>query len=154
MNYHNILHDDMRNGEGLRCVLFVSGCNHKCKGCQNPQTWDPNSGILFDNDAKEEIFDQLSKDYISGLTLSGGDPLYENNLTDILSLVKEVKEKFPEKNIWIYTGYCYDDIKLDPIRNEIISYCDVLVDGPYVEQLSDVNYPWAGSSNQCVIKLK
>ena len=90
MNYHNILHDDMRNGEGLRVTLFVSGCNHKCEQCQNPQTWNPNSGIEFDEDAKQEIFEQLNHDYIDGITLSGGDPLYESNLNDIYHLLCEV----------------------------------------------------------------
>ena len=93
MNYHNILHDDMRNGDGLRVVLFVSGCNHYCKNCQNPQTWDKDSGIEFDLAAKEEIFEQLNKDYISGITFSGGDPLHSNNLHEIYSLILEIKNK-------------------------------------------------------------
>lgn len=133
MNYHNITYPDMNNGEGLRVVLWLSGCSHKCKGCQNPQTWDANSGILFDESAKEELFRELDKDYISGLTLSGGDPLFEGNLGDVLDLVTEVNKRYnttqyidennqnnhnilntnadkirlssPQKSIWLYTGY-------------------------------------------------
>ena len=86
MNYHNITHNDMLNGDGLRTVLWVSGCSHKCPGCQNPQTWDINSGIPFDEKAKEEIFVSLKNDWIDGLTLSGGDPLHPNNYETILSL--------------------------------------------------------------------
>ena len=95
----------MNNGDGLRVVLWLSGCSHGCYKCQNPQTWNPNSGIPFDESAKQEIFNELSKDYISGITLTGGDPLYESNLSDVLSLVKEIRHSFPEKNIWLYTGY-------------------------------------------------
>lgn len=94
MNYHNITYPDMNNGEGLRVVLWLSGCSHKCKGCQNPQTWDANSGILFDKSAKEELFRELDKDYISGLTLTGGDPLFESNLDGVLDLVTEVNKRY------------------------------------------------------------
>ena len=146
MNYHNILHDDMRNGEGLRVTLFVSGCDHCCNECQNPQTWDINSGIKFDDDAKKEIFDQLDKDYIDGITLSGGDPLNENNLLDITNLLVEIKHKYPNKTIWIYTGYKMEEIK--EARKGIISMADVLVDGKFIKELADVNYKWAGSTNQ------
>ena len=95
----------MNNGSGLRVVLWLSGCNHHCKNCQNPQTWDVNSGILFDKSAKEELFRELGKDYISGITLTGGDPLHENNLDEVISLIKEIRERFPSKTIWLYTGY-------------------------------------------------
>lgn len=106
----------MMNGSGLRVVLWLSGCSHKCKGCQNPQTWDANSGIPFDESAKEELFRELDKDYISGLTLTGGDPLFESNLDGVLDLVTEVNKRYnttpneirlssPQKNIWLYTGY-------------------------------------------------
>lgn len=94
MNYHNITYPDMNNGSGLRVVLWLSGCSHKCKGCQNPQTWDANSGIPFDESAKEELFRELDKDYISGLTLTGGDPLFESNLDGVLDLVTEVNKRY------------------------------------------------------------
>ena len=159
MNYHNILHDDMRNGDGLRVTLFVSGCNHYCKNCHNPQTWDCNSGIEFDLAAKEEIFEQLNKEYISGVTFSGGDPLYGENLHEIYSLVSEIKNKFPTKDIWIYTGFDYENIinsnySQDKFRLEIIKLCDVLVDGQYIDELADAKYHWAGSTNQRVIDIQ
>lgn len=147
MNYHNIVHCDMRNGTGLRVTLFVSGCNHHCKGCHNPQTWGPNSGIEFDESAKQELFAELNKDYISGVTFSGGDPLFPPNREVILSLCKEIKTLYPNKNIWLYTGYKYEQVK----HLEILKYIDVLIDGKYVEKLRSVNLPWVGSSNQKVI---
>ena len=138
MNYHNITYPDMNNGEGLRVVLWLSGCSHKCKGCQNPQTWDANSGIPFDESAKEELFRELDKDYISGLTLTGGDPFFEGNLDGVLELVTEVNKRYntpqdrayvkdknnnilmsfpdkirlssPHKTIWIYSGYTWEEI--------------------------------------------
>ena len=105
INYHNITHDDMNNGDGLRVVLWLSGCSHHCHNCQNPQTWNPDSGIPFDESAKQEIFNELSKDYISGITFSGGDPLHENNLNGVLELIQQIRISFPEKTIWLYTGY-------------------------------------------------
>lgn len=149
MNYHNITKDDMLNGEGLRVVLWVAGCEHHCKGCHNPITWDENGGLLFDKVAKQEIFEELKKDYVSGITFSGGDPLHIKNRTDITVLAKEIKEIFPSKTIWLYTGYTYEAVK----DLEIISYLDVLVDGKFVKELSDVNYHWAGSTNQKIIRL-
>ncbi len=146
LKYHQILHDDMRNGDGLRVVLFVSGCNHYCKNCQNPVTWDPNDGLEFDNDALTEICVQLSKDYIAGITLSGGDPLYPGNREDITKLCKFLKDAFPKKNIWCYTGFLFEQVKDLPV----MQYIDVLVDGPFIQKLADVNYHWCGSTNQRV----
>lgn len=164
MNYHNITKSDMMNGEGLRVVLWVSGCNHKCEGCHNPQTWDHESGIQFDISAKEEIFKELSKDYISGITFSGGDPLMYENLPVVYDVVKYIKEKYPNKTIWLYTGYklgindfdssvdiCWDNALL---RNHILAKCDVVCDGKFVKSLADVNYPWVGSTNQRIIDVK
>ena len=149
MNYHNIVHDDMLNGDGLRVVLFVSGCTLHCPNCQNRQTWDKDSGIPFDNDARNEIFEELSKDYISGLTLTGGHPLEHYNIPECTSLCKEIKEKFPQKTIWLYTGLPYESVK----DLEIMEYVDVLVDGPYVEKLRNIQLKWRGSSNQRVIDV-
>lgn len=154
MNYHNITTDDMNNGSGLRVVLWLSGCEHYCKECQNPQTWDDTSGILFDQNAKEELYEKLNKPYISGLTLSGGDPLYDNNNEEIIELLKDVKQIFPQKNIWLYTGYSYEDIIVDSKKLEILQLCDVLVDGKFEKELLDVNYHWAGSTNQRIIDIK
>lgn len=160
MNYHLIKTDDMLNGSGLRVVLYLSGCFHGCCGCHNPETWDCNSGIKFDSAAKEEVFDKLNKDYISGITLSGGDPLHDNNLDEVYSLICEIKDKFPTKTIWLYTGYEWEDIftewvtdKNQSLRRKIIKSCDVLVEGRYVAELADVNYPWAGSTNQRVVDV-
>lgn len=150
MNYHNITYDDMKNGDGLRVVLWVSGCDHHCPGCQNPVTWDPNDGLIFDENTARELRSWLEKDYIDGLTLSGGDPLYKENRTIITTLCESVKEAFPEKTIWLYTGYCYEDVKDLPVMDSI----DILVDGPYVEKLRDVNLRWRGSSNQRVIDVQ
>ena len=111
MNYHDIKHDDMNNGPGLRVTLFVSGCDHYCNGCQNPETWDTKSGIPFDNTAIEEIFKQLDNDYISGITFSGGDPLNENNRVEVCSLISKIKSRYGNsKSIWIYTGYTWNEI--------------------------------------------
>ena len=167
INYHNITHDDMNNGDGLRVVLWLSGCSHHCYNCQNPQTWNPDSGIPFDESAKQEIFNELSKDYISGITFSGGDPLYENNLDEVLKLVKEIRISFPTKTIWLYTGYQMSEIvkqeqyeKVSGIPNvwskrwEIITNVNVLVDGEYIDSQRDITLRWRGSSNQRVIDVK
>ena len=149
MRYHNITKDDMLNGDGLRTVLWVSGCDHCCKDCQNPITWDPNGGLVFDAEAKEELYEVLGRDYISGLTLSGGDPLYATNRDEILKLVKEVKEKFPTKTIWMYTGFLWESIK----DLEIMNYIDVLVYGEFEVDKKDVQLFWRGSANQRVIDV-
>ena len=149
MRYHNITKDDMNNGDGLRVVLWVAGCEHHCKGCQNPITWDPDGGIEFDEAAKKEIFEQLEKDYIDGITFSGGDPLATYNRDTVTELCREIQDKYPRKTIWIYTGYTYEDIKDLPIIKEELF--DILVDGKYIEELRDVNLHWVGSSNQRII---
>ena len=162
MNYHNITHDDLLNGEGVRVVLWVSGCFHHCYKCQNQQTWNPNSGILFDDNAKKEIFLDLRKDYITGITFSGGDPLNENNIATVLSLAKEIKENFPDKTIWVYSGYTMEEIVADTKgdiiweqrKDLILNYTDVFCDGRFMEHLLNVNKPWVGSSNQKVINIK
>jgi anaerobic ribonucleoside-triphosphate reductase activating protein len=162
--------DDMLNGNGLRVVLFCTACDHCCTNCHNPETWESSNGMAFDNKAKENLFKELKCDYIRGLTISGGDPLHEKNLQDILYLCKEVREKFPDKTIWIYSGYTWDEIfkntynskrlvqnleeQNELYRQMIVTQCDVFVDGKFIEELSDVNYHWAGSSNQRVIDVQ
>ncbi len=150
MRYHNITKDDMLNGDGLRVVLWVSGCSHCCKGCQNPITWDVNGGLLFDDAAKQEIFDQLEKDYISGITFSGGDPLHPANSLEVKNLMIEIRERFPDKTIWLYTGSDWEDIAKNPMMQLI----DVLVDGEFVQEKFDPKLHWKGSSNQRVIDVK
>ena len=154
MNYHNITTDDMLNGSGLRVVLWCSGCTCHCKNCQNPQTWDFDSGIPFDDEAMNEICNELNKPYISGLTLSGGHPLEYRNLSTINKIVSYVKDRYPDKNIWLYTGLNYEDISQDTQMMEVVKQCDVLVDGQYIEELKDVNMPWCGSLNQRVIDIQ
>ena len=150
MNYHNITKCDMLNGEGLRVVLWVSGCTHYCEGCQNEQTWSHKSGIPFDENAKNELFEELNKDYISGITFSGGDPLSELNRKEVLNLIKEIKNKFPNKNVWVYTGYLKSDVEdLDGFEN-----IDVLVDGKFIKELSFPSPKWCGSNNQKIWRLK
>ncbi|WP_138263943.1 anaerobic ribonucleoside-triphosphate reductase activating protein [[Clostridium] hylemonae] len=150
MRYHNITKDDMLNGDGLRVVLWVSGCSHGCKGCHNQVTWNPDDGLLFDEDARQEIYAELGKDYVNGVTFSGGDPLHEANIKEITDLAREVKEKYPDKTIWLYTGSVWDEIK----DLEVFDYVDVLVDGEFVEEKKDSALHWKGSSNQMVIDVK
>ena len=150
MKFHNITKDDMLNGEGLRVVLWVSGCPHKCEGCHNPITWNENEGVEFDENAQMEIFNELEKDYISGITISGGDPLYHPNRKDIEELLKNIKSKYPKKTVWVYTGFNWNDIKDLPL----LKYVDVLVDGKFVLSLKNTSLHWKGSSNQNVIDVK
>lgn len=150
MNYHNITTDDMLNGDGLRTVLWVAGCSHHCPFCQNPETHDENSGILFDAAAKEELFTKLAPSYINGITFSGGDPLYPGNRETVGNLIKEVKEKFPKKTIWVYTGFLFDDVK----DLDFIKLIDVMVDGRFENDKKDVKLHWKGSSNQRVIDVQ
>ncbi|MCI5954041.1 MAG: anaerobic ribonucleoside-triphosphate reductase activating protein [Lachnospiraceae bacterium] len=150
MRYHNITKDDMRNGDGLRVVLWVAGCNHCCKNCQNPITWDPDGGLAFDDAAKEEIFEQLDKSYISGITFSGGDPLHPSNRVGVRELMVEIKGKYPNKTIWLYTGDVWENILYYPM----MKYVDVLVDGEFHDEEKDVKLLWKGSANQRVIDVQ
>lgn len=151
MNYHNISHDDMNNGDGLRVVLWVAGCSHHCKGCQNPCTWDPTGGLPFGDKEMRELRNALEKDYISGITLSGGDPLFSLNRSVIRTIVEMVRKNYPGKTIWLYTGYTWESIQKSKEMFDIVSHCDVIVDGKYEEENRDVSLPWRGSSNQRVI---
>lgn len=150
MRYHNITKDDMLNGDGLRVVLWLAGCEHHCKNCQNPVTWDPDGGLPFDDAARAEIYEELEKEYVSGITFSGGDPLLPRNREELAAFLKEIKEKYPEKTIWLYTGYLWNEVQ----DLELIQYLDVLVDGRFVEELKDNSLPWKGSANQRVIDVK
>lgn len=140
----------MLNGDGLRVVLWVAGCTHCCKECHNPLTWDPCGGLEFDDAAKQEMFEQLDKDYISGLTLSGGDPLHSANRLDIRNLAAEVRKKYPHKTIWLYTGDLWEHIMHYPV----MQYIDVLVDGEFMVEKKDAKLLWKGSSNQRVIDVQ
>ena len=150
MRYHNITKDDMLNGDGLRTVLWVAGFSHGCKNCQNPITWDICGGIPFDEAAKKELFEALEPDYISGITFSGGDPLHMQNREEIGQLICEVRERFPHKTIWVYSGYTWEEVKDLPY----LKLADVLVDGRFEEELKDVTLHWKGSANQRVIDIQ
>lgn len=150
MRYHNITKDDMLNGDGLRVVLWVAGCSHCCKDCHNPLTWDPDGGIPFDQQAKEEIFGQLDKPYISGITFTGGDPMHSANRVDVRNFMAEIKEKYPHKTIWLYTGDSWENI----LQDASMQFIDVLVDGEFVTDKKDATLHWRGSSNQRVIDVQ
>ena len=150
MRYHNITKDDMLNGDGLRVVLWVAGCSHCCRECQNPITWDPAGGLPFDDEAKQEIFEQLDKSYISGIRFSGGDPLHAANRLDVRNLMAEIKEKYPDKTIWLYTGDSWENI----LHYAVMQYVDVLVDGEFQIDKKDNKLLWKGSSNQRVIDVQ
>lgn len=152
MNYMSIKKTDIANGPGIRVSLFVSGCTHHCKGCFNPETWDFNAGQQFTNETIEEILQYCTPDYISGLTLLGGDPLEPQNQKELLPLLKAFKEKFPNKTIWCFTGYLFEEIK--DVSHNFLSYIDVLVDGPFIETLKDLTLKFKGSSNQRTINVK
>lgn len=150
MNYHNITKDDMLNGDGLRVVLWVSGCTHQCPECQNPITWDLGGGLPFDEEAENELFDALKPAYVSGITFSGGDPLHPFNQGEITRLAKKFKELEPEKTAWLYTGFSWENIK----DLDVMKYIDVLVDGEFMADLKDNNLHWIGSANQRVIDVQ
>ena len=165
MNYEKIDKCSVSNGLGVRTVLWVSGCDIHCRNCQNPQTWDFNSGIPFTEDTMQEILYELTKPYIKGLTLSGGHPLAPQNLTEVYKIVKRVKMVFPDKDIWIYTGYTweqiiemdkfYEDYEVNsPSPLDVVKLCDVLVDGAYIDELRDISLQFRGSSNQRIIDVE
>lgn len=150
MNYFNISECDLANGTGVRVVLWVAGCLHQCPECHNKDTWDEKAGKTFDEEAVNKIYKCLEKEEYEGITFSGGDPLHPNNRTTILKLAKDIKEKFPNKNIWLYTGFSWLDIKnLENIEN-----IDVIVDGKYKKELSNPSPRWRGSTNQRIIDVK
>ncbi|BCJ96879.1 anaerobic ribonucleoside-triphosphate reductase-activating protein [Anaerocolumna cellulosilytica] len=150
MHYHNITKDDMLNGTGLRVVLWVAGCTHGCKGCQNPVTWDLMGGLPFDEAAKDELFKELDKTYIEGITFSGGDPLHPANRQAVGALIEEIRIRFPKKNIWVYTGFEWEELTALSFLPQI----DVLVDGKFCKELLNPQLHWKGSSNQRVIDVK
>ncbi len=149
MNYHNITKDDMLNGDGLRVVLWVSGCTHHCEGCQNPITWDLAGGLPFDEAAEDELFEALQQPHCAGITFSGGDPLHPFNRSEVFRLMKKCKDLCPEKTVWVYTGFLWEDVK----DEDAMQYVDVLADGRFVKELNDNNIPWVGSTNQRVINV-
>ena len=148
MNYATIKKYDIANGIGVRVSLFVCFCNHRCKGCFNSEAWDFNYGKKFDVNAENEILHVLEKPYIKGLSVLGGEPLQQDST--LLEFLRKVKSKFPNKSIWLYTGYTYEQIK----DKKELDYVDVLVDGKFVEALKDISLQFRGSSNQRIIDVK
>lgn len=155
MNYASILRCDIANGEGFRVSLFVSGCARGCQGCHNKEAQDPKFGRVFSEKAKQKIFKELDHEYCKGLSLLGGEPMsvLSDNRQTVISLCKEVKEKYPEKDIWMWTGYTYEELLRDDTAKEIFTYIDYLVDGPFEIDKRDVSLPFRGSSNQRILKL-
>lgn len=149
MNYHKIEKFSTSNGNGIRVVFWCSGCNHCCRNCQNPETWDEHSGQPVTIDTYREIAKALNHSYISGITWSGGDPLFEKNRDELENLIEFVNDNF-QVTQWLYTGYCWDEIK----HLNLMKYIDVVVEGPYVDELRDISLKWRGSSNQRVIDVK
>ena len=160
MKYSSIKYYDIANGEGVRTSLFVSGCTHHCKGCFNPETWDFNHGTEFTVDTIYDIVKSCEPYYIEGLTLLGGEPMEPENQRALLPLVRTFKERYPEKNIWCYTGYTYETDLLDDngkahteVTEDFLSYIDVLVDGEFIEAKKDITLKFRGSSNQRIIDV-
>lgn len=160
MNYGNIKKNDIANGEGVRVSLFVSGCTNHCFNCFQPETWDFEYGQPFTEQTKQEILDALQPSYIQGITLLGGDPFEISNQAELVKLLRAVKEKYPNKNVWAYTGFILDQDLLDGGRrhglhtDEMLSYIDVLVDGPFINDQKNISLKFRGSENQRVIDLK
>lgn len=160
MNYADIKRIDVANGPGVRVSLFVSGCTHHCKNCFNPETWDFGFGKPFTQAQTDEIISYLEPSHIRGLSLLGGEPFEYSNQQGLLPLLRKVKEIYPEKDIWCYTGYDYEkDITNSmmvkwPETREMISYIDILVDGEFVEDLKNLSLRFRGSSNQRIIDIK
>ena len=149
MNYSAIKPVDIANGIGVRVSLFVSGCPHHCKGCFNAETWDYDHGDPFTDDTAHHIVTLLKPDWIHGLSLLGGEPLVPRNIDTVAGLVKRVKELYPDKTIWCYTGYSWDEVRQHPIMDHI----DVLVDGQFIEAERDISLQFRGSRNQRIIDV-
>ena len=161
MNYIKIYKTAITDGPGFRVSLYVSGCRNHCEGCHNPESWDFNFGKLFNQDTENELLEALKPSYIAGLTICGGEPMEEENQKVIVNVVKHVREAFPNKTIWCYTGYELEDLKEGgrkhtEVTNEILNNLDVIITGPFVLELRDIteNNKWRGSTNQKIIYLK
>lgn len=160
MNYAKIKFNDIANGEGIRTSLFVSGCTHHCKNCFNKETWDFNYGNLFTSEVEESILKSLKPSHVSGLTLLGGEPMEISNQYGLLPFIKKVKAMYPDKTIWCYSGYLFDEELLkesrahSPITKELLSYIDILVDGEFKDELKDITLRFKGSSNQRIIDVQ
>jgi anaerobic ribonucleoside-triphosphate reductase activating protein len=158
MNYCTIKKWDIADGIGVRVSLFVSGCTHHCKGCFQPETWDFNYGDLFTKETEDEVIEALKPDYISGLTLLGGEPFEPQNQKVLVKFLKRVKTELPQKTIWCYSGYTYEELTGEPrarceVTDEMLSMIDVLVDGEFVQEKRNISLQFRGSENQRLIDV-
>ncbi len=159
MNYGNIKYHDVADGIGIRTTLFVSGCTHRCKGCFQPETWDFNYGEPYTEEVEERILDTMKEPFVHGLTVLGGEPFEPSNQKQIVKLFRKMRERYPNKTIWCYSGYTWEELNGSSrarceVTDEMISYIDVLVDGEFVESLRNLLLKFKGSSNQRVIDVK
>ena len=150
MRYNLIREMDISNGPGVRVSIFMQGCSFHCKNCFNPETWDFEKGNEFNEKIIHKVLDLCGKDYIKGLSILGGEPFHPKNIDGTTKLAKSFKEKYPDKTIWAWSGFKFEELK----KNEVFNYVDVLVDGQYMDELHDFKLKWRGSSNQRVIDVK
>jgi anaerobic ribonucleoside-triphosphate reductase activating protein len=159
MNYAEIKYCDIANGVGVRTTLFVSGCRHHCEGCFNPVQWDFAAGEPFTPEVEQKIMESLEPPYVAGLTILGGEPMEMENQAGLLPFLRRVRERFPQKSIWVYTGFTWEALTQGPSRAtsemvpQLLSLVDVLVDGPFVLPLKDISLRFRGSSNQRLIDV-
>lgn len=160
MHYGEIKKNDIANGEGIRVTLFVSGCRNHCKNCFQPQTWDFEYGNEFTSETEEYILSLLDSDYVQGLTILGGEPFEPSNQESLYPFLEKVKQRFPQKDIWMFSGFTLEEMRDKTCRangdftEKILSVIDVLVDGRFVEELKDITLKFRGSSNQRLINMK
>ena len=161
MNYGEIKKVDIANGTGVRVSMFVSGCTHHCKGCFNPETWNFNFGTEYTEQTEDELIEALSPGYIEGLSLLGGEPFEPENQKTLVKLLRRVKMELPEKNVWVYSGYLFEELTgkkesraFTDTTLEMLSMVDVLVDGEFIEELKDISLKFRGSSNQRIIDVQ
>lgn len=150
MRYAKIEKNSIANGPGIRVVLWCQGCSLHCKGCHNPDTWDENKGTVFTSSDISIIYDELKKPWVSGITFSGGHPLENYNIYMCTYIAEQIKKNYPQKDIWLYTGWLWEDVK----DLKIMKYVDVVVDGPYIEEQRNISLPYCGSNNQRVIDVQ
>ncbi|MCD8378226.1 MAG: anaerobic ribonucleoside-triphosphate reductase activating protein [Candidatus Gastranaerophilales bacterium] len=156
MNYMKIETASVSNGLGFRVVLWVSGCTQRCPGCQNPETWDFDAGYKFTEQTKQKLFEVLDKPWVKGITFSGGHPLEYENIGTVTEIIEDVREKFPDKDIWLYTGFSltYDDFRDESLFSRTLWMCTYIVDGPFILSQRDITLPFRGSTNQRIIDVQ
>ena len=154
MNYMTIKSLDIANGPGCRISLFVSGCRHHCEGCFNPESWDFDAGLQFRISTETRILYLLDNDYIAGLSILGGEPFEPENMSELYHFIYKVREKFPNKTIWIYTGFTFEQLMVKELSLKILELIDVLVDGKFILKKKDLKLQYCGSTNQRIINVK